>query len=111
MIDVVINDWLRGKILIYLNRETLERYISHWESMRRIEEATQLKTKRYVWESASGMDHWVHATVYYWLAKQKGSGETTYLPDKEAGRPVIERTEEGFRMRSLKEIMEDQKEF
>lgn len=109
-IDLVINELLRGKFLIHLNRETLERFIDHWENLRRVKELTKLGTVRYIWESATTpkMDHWVHATVYYWLARQKAQvGE--YIPDREFGKPVI--ATDGSRMRSLKEVWEEEHEF
>lgn len=106
-IDKVINEFLKGRILIYATREVLNKYIAQWETLRRIEEMTALGTKRYIWDSSTGEDHWAHATVYYWIARMRGSGKAGFEPDKTKKTDVIERTKEGFRMRSLKEIIED----
>lgn len=107
VIDMVIRDFLLGKILVYLTRDMLEKYIAQWETLRKVEEPTSLGTKRFKWESTTGEDHWPHATIYYWLARQKGSGKATFEPDKGKKTEVIERTDEGFRMVDLKEIMEE----
>lgn len=108
VINMVIREFLLGKILVRLNRETLERYIAHWQTLRRMIEETSLGTKRYKWESTTGVDHYCHATVYYWLARGKDS-KAEFIPDKGENKiEMIVPTSEGFRMRSLKEIVEAQ---
>ena len=109
-IDKVINELLEGKILIYLTRENLEKYISHWETLRRVEEMTSLGTKRFKWESTTGQDHWAHATLYYWLARQKSAG-ASFVSEKTRETEVIERTKDGFQMKNLKDIVEEKNEF
>lgn len=110
IIDLLISEILNGRMLFRMQREVLEAYMKHWGTMRRIEEGTALGSKRYKWESTTGEDHWVMATVYYWLAKMKGGGVVEFLPTEGEKKEVIERTPDGFRMRSLKEIMEEQNE-
>jgi len=105
-IDKVINEYMIGNILMYLSREDLEAFIKHWETLRRIEEITGLGTKRYKWESTTGEDHWAHATVYYWIIRQMAS-DTKFVSDKKISPNMVERTATGFRMKSLKEMMED----
>lgn len=108
-IDLLIHELLSGKILFHLTKERLNQYIEHWATLRRIKEDTPLGTRRYKWESSTGMDHWVHATLYYWIAKQRRE-TSEFIQEKEKTTEVIERTDEGFRMRDLKEIIEEQNE-
>ena len=106
-IDAVIFDIQSGNVLFNITREDLEKYIKQWETLRRIEELTPLNTKTYKWETTTGMAHWVHATVYWWMAKNRAK-KIVFIPDKGEKKDIIERTGEGFRMRSIKEVLEEQ---
>ena len=76
-IDRVIRDFSEGKIRVFIkpNEPWLvggdkvnfsDCYVKHWENMYLAhDEEKDIKT----WEHA-GPDHFAHATVYYWLAKQ-----------------------------------------
>lgn len=105
-INAVIDEFLNGKILIYLSREDLNKYILQWETLRRIMEPTALGTKSYKWESTTGEDHWAHATVYYWIARGKTSS-ADIISEPEINKSMIERTPDGFKMRDLKEVIEE----
>lgn len=109
VISKVVEEFLMGRILMNIDREKLERYISHWETMTRMIEDTSLGTKRYVWQTSNGMDHWCHATVYYWIARQRAS-QADFLADITEKKEIIERTSEGFQMRNLKDLIEEQNE-
>jgi len=110
IIDKTFYEILKGNIQFSLTREDLERYIRHWESMRRIIEQTPDRTERYIWESATGVDHFVHATVYYYIATQRGKEKMEFISEKEGKQEIIERTDTGFVMRSLKEIIEERQQ-
>ena len=110
IIDKTLYEILNGNIQFSLTREDLEKYIKHWESMRRIIEVTPDKTERYVWNSTTGNDHWCHATVYYWIATQRSKQKMEFISEKEGKKEIIERTAEGFKMRPLREIIEEQQE-
>lgn len=110
IIDKTIYEILKGNIQFSLTKEDLERYIKHWESMRRIIEQTPDKTERYIWESTTGNDHWCHATVFYYIATQRGKQKMEFISEKEGKHEIIERTIEGFRMRPLKEIIEERQQ-
>lgn len=110
IIDKTLYEILRGNIQFSLTREDLEKYIRHWESMRRIIEQTPDKTERYIWDSSTGVDHFVHATVYYLIATQRGMAKMEFISEKEGKKEIIERTKEGFRMRDLKEIIEERQQ-
>ena len=108
IIDHTIYEILKGNTQFSLTREELERYIKHWESMRRIVVRNPDGTERYIWETSTGVDHYCHATVYYEIATQRSGAKFEFISDSKPERAVTERTAEGFRMRSLKEIIEEQ---
>ena len=76
-IDRVINEFMDGKIMVYVSQKepwlvgggNIKRgdsFVEHWESLYLMhDEEKDIKT----WEH-SGPDHFAHATVYYWLARQ-----------------------------------------
>jgi len=107
IIDKAIDEIVRGNIQFALTREELEEYTRHWESMRKIIEETPQKTERYVWESKTGVDHYCHATVLYVIARMRKAAGFKFLSEKEEKKDIIERTKDGFRMRPLKEIIEE----
>ena len=109
VIDATVYDMMRGEIQFSISREDLERYITHWETMRRIvEDVPALRSERYVWESTTGMNHWASATWFYWLALKKRPGPVEVI-DEKVSRPeeMIQVTSEGIKMRPLKEVMQE----
>ena len=112
IIDKTIYEILKGNIQFSLTREELERYIKHWESMRRIIEKSKDETSRYVWQTTTGVDHYCHATVYYEIATQRGKEKFEFISDSVVKREVTEVGLDGkFRMRGLKEIIEEEQEY
>lgn len=107
-IDQVIFDMMRGKILIGVDKEVLERYIKHWESMARIIEVDKQGRSRFVWVSQSGVNHYCLATVYYWIAMRRSGLPLSFGPEIPERKEVIQATEQGFEMLSLREMMEQQ---
>ena len=108
IIDKTWADILNGEILYGMTKDELEEYIRHWETMRRIvvvEEKS--KKERYVWESSTGLDHFVFTTVYYNIARQRSGAKVEFISDEGKEKKVIERTDSGFVMRDLKEIIEE----
>lgn len=112
LIDELVYNMMRGEILYSLSREDLERYISHWETMRRVvEEVPAMRTERYVWESTTGVNHWASATWFYWLALKRKPQKVEVLKEHEPKpEQMIQVTSEGMKMRPLKEVMEDIKD-
>lgn len=109
LMDTVINEFLRGKILVGLaTNKLLRTYLAHWETLRRIKEMDKNGVERYVWESTTGQDHFAHATAYYYLATlAKGYGVvmSTALPKEPE---LIIQTAEGPVMGDIKEILRRQ---
>jgi len=107
IIDKVIDEIVKGNIQFAINRQDLEVYIRHWESMRKIIEITPLGTERYIWDSKTGVDHFSHATVYFQIAKMRKMSKVEFVSEKSEEKKIIERTSDGFIMRPLKEIIEE----
>lgn len=75
-IQRVIDDLVDGNIKFYeMLPEDLEDYIKHWQTLSQIEEEDSLGITRKVWQT-SGENHYVFATIYYYLALLRaGKGE------------------------------------
>lgn len=111
IIDDLVYNLQRGEFQINLNRDDLERYIEHWQTMRRMEEINALGQKRYVWESSTGVNHFASATWFWWVATRQSSEPAVILHEKGGeDKKVIQITSEGMVMRDLKEIMEEMKQ-
>ncbi len=77
IIDQLIDDILNAKILfgVATDREFKE-FIKHWETLRRIKVVNTKGIESYEWDSTTGVDHFVFATLYYYLAVLgRGSGQ------------------------------------
>lgn len=69
VLDQLIDYILSAKMLFGIeSNKILVEYLRHWETLRRIKEVTPRGIERYVWESTTGQDHFVFATLYYYLA-------------------------------------------
>ena len=110
VIDKVIYEILEGKMLFGLSRDDLERYIRHWETLRRVIEVAKDKTERYVWTSTTGQDHYCFATIMYWIAKLRSASSISFLEDVKEKKEIVIMTEDGPVMRPLEEILEEQNE-
>ena len=47
-----------------------------------------------------------HATVYYVIARNRKAKEFEFVSEQEQKKDIIERTATGFKMKSLKEVIE-----
>lgn len=92
-----------------LKAKDLESYIKQWLTMVKKKEIDAMGLARFVWDknTENAQDHWVHATVYYWIARTRG-GEATVVPGPEGEEKpkLVVRTQEGFDQLDLKEYME-----
>ncbi|MBI4151615.1 phage terminase large subunit family protein [Candidatus Woesearchaeota archaeon] len=109
-IDAVIDSMARGQFQIAVTGEKLKPYVDHWMTLRRTKEIDQLGLDRYVWESSSGIDHFVHATVYWWMAKSRGRGEEFMERMQDESPKLIVETSEGPRTTSLRAILDKEHE-
>ena len=73
-IQRVIDDLVDGNIKFYeMLPEDLEDYIKHWQTLYQIEEEDGIGNVRKVWQT-SGENHYIFATIYYYLALLRSGG-------------------------------------
>ncbi len=78
MIDTILNaDILYG---IQPDKDFLD-YIKHFETLRRVKVVNNKGIERYVWESTTGTDHYVFATLYYYLSRLGNTGNGTFIDE------------------------------
>lgn len=82
VIDRLLTDMIEAKFLIGVdsNKDLLE-YIKHFETLRRTKVTSNKGIERYVWESTTGVDHYVFATLYGWLARAGAAVGVFYATD------------------------------
>lgn len=91
IIDKMLTDMVEAQFLIGVeaNRDFLE-YIKHFETMRRVKVINNAGIERYVWESTTGVNHLVFATLYWYLARL-GDGAGVFFaetPEEEDKGPI-----------------------
>lgn len=70
IIDKMIDEIILGRILFGLPSDRdLKDFLRHWETLRRIKETDARGIESYAWDSTTGEDHYVFATLYYYLAR------------------------------------------
>lgn len=85
VIDQLIDRILNADILFGVPSDNdLKRYVTHWETLRRVKVTDTKGIESYEWESTTGEDHFVFATLYYYLARL-GEGNGTFIADKPGG--------------------------
>ena len=104
-IDNLIDQFIEGKIKIAMPKgdPVLRDYIKHWGTMGLYTMTDALGNERNVWKSSTGQDHYVHATLYYMVARER---QKLYRkrPEKEEASSRIERYK---RRNKLKQRIED----
>lgn len=87
IIDQMLSNMIEAKFLIGVesNKDLLE-YIKHFETLRRVKEINNKGIERYVWESTTGVDHYVFATLYGYLARLSSASGVFFNenPEKES---------------------------
>lgn len=79
ILDQLIDQILNAKILFGLSSDAeLKNYLKHWETLRRIKVIDVKGIETYEWDSTTGEDHFVFATLYYYLATL-GSGNGIFF--------------------------------
>lgn len=76
ILDKMLTDMVEAKFLLGIaSDKSLLEYIKHFETLRRVKVVNNAGIERYVWESTTGVDHYVFATLYGYLARLgAGSG-------------------------------------
>ena len=82
VIDQLIDEILNAKILFGLSSDSeIKEYLKHWETLRRIKVVDNKGIESYAWDSTTGVDHYVFATLYYYLATLGNFGIGKYMPE------------------------------
>lgn len=76
ILDQMLTDMLEAKFVLGVPTDAnFQLYIKHFETLRREKVVNNKGIERYIWGSTTGEDHFVFATLYYYLAgKGNGSG-------------------------------------
>ena len=82
VLDQLIDEILNAKILFGLSSDSeIKEYLKHWETLRRIKQVDNKGIESYAWDSTTGQDHYVFATLYYYLATLGHFGVGQYMPE------------------------------
>ena len=82
ILDQLIDEILNAKILFGLSSDSeIKNYLKHWETLRRVKLTDNKGIESYSWDSTTGEDHYVFATLYYYLATLGGFGIGAYMPE------------------------------
>lgn len=104
IIDQLIDEILRAKILFGFRQDSeIKLYLKHWETLRRTKVTDNKGIESYEWDSTTGEDHYVFATLYYYLARL-GSASGTYIPETLKG-SVQKKVEMGNSIDDLGEVL------
>lgn len=105
-IDRLIYEIINAQILFSLPSDyDFREYLKHWETLRRIKETNAKGIERYLWDSTTGEDHYVFATLYYWLALQGQGVGQVLIGGSSKIQPLIKETSQGPIMGSLDELL------
>lgn len=81
ILDQLIDYILNAKMLFSMPSDTdLKSYLKHWETLRRTKVVDLKGIESYEWDSTTGEDHYVFATLYYYLALL-GAGNGTFFAE------------------------------
>ena len=81
ILDQLIDEILNARILFVFDKDSeIKTYLKHWETLRRTKVTDNKGIESYIWDSTTGEDHYVFATLYYYLARL-GSSVGSYMPD------------------------------
>lgn len=108
-IDRLVHELMEGKILFSLpNDQEFRTLVAHYGDLRRVKETNSLGIEHFIWDSLTGDDHYLFATLFYWVAVQlQGTGGPAQSVNVLETVDSIVRTKNGFR-NNLKESLESQ---
>lgn len=89
ILDRHLTDMIEAKHLIGVPADKdFQEYIKHYETLRRAKVVNNKGIERYVWDSTTGVDHYVFADLYSYLAMQ-GNGAGVFFSEVEEPKHVI----------------------
>lgn len=107
IIDQLIDEILRANILFGLKNDSeIKLYLKHWETLRRIKVTDNKGIESFEWDSTTGEDHYVFATLYYYLARL-GSSFGAYFPDALKGVGAKGMDQKNMGIEDLGEVLAD----
>jgi hypothetical protein len=82
ILDQLIDHILNAKMLFGISTDAeLKRYLKQWETLRRIKVTDTKGIESYEWTSTTGEDHYVFATLYFYLATLS-AGNGVVFPER-----------------------------
>ncbi len=106
VIDKLIYDIIHAKLLFSLPSDfDFRDYLKHWETLRRTKVINNKGIERYIWDSTTGEDHFVFATLYYWLALQGVGNGKVFTETAKTIPDLIKETSHGPIMGSMEELL------
>jgi len=88
VIDLMLTEMIEAKWLIAAPADRdFGDFIRHFETLRREKVTNNKGIERYIWASTTGVDHYVFASLYAWLATT-GGGDGAFFGTLGAGEPA-----------------------
>lgn len=89
ILDRMLTDMIEAKYLIGVEtNKDFQEYIKHYETLRREKVVNNKGIERYIWASTTGVDHYVFADLYSYLAMQ-GNGAGAFYNDFPEAKPSV----------------------
>lgn len=89
ILDRMLTDMIEAKYLIGLVPDKdFHEYIKHYETLRREKVVNNKGIERYIWASTTGVDHYVFADLYSYLAWLAG-GAGAFFPETDPEKPTV----------------------
>ena len=114
VIDAVVTAIVDADIQFDMESHELERYIKHWLVMVKKKEIDSMGVARFVWDknTVNAQDHWVHSSVYYYIARSRGKpAEVIAGPDQDDKPKLTMETPEGETIMDLENYMKNRENF
>lgn len=90
ILDRMLTDMIEAKHLIGVTPDKeFNEFIKHFETLRRAKVINNKGIERYVWESTTGVDHYVFAHLYAYLATLSEGAGTFYGEVTQSDRPSV----------------------
>lgn len=75
MIQMVVDAFTDRSIPLQGTIDDWEEYYTHWKTMYKMTEPDTMGIPQMIWESSSGLDHFVHATAYWRIGMDRFKNE------------------------------------
>ncbi|MEK7180010.1 MAG: phage terminase large subunit family protein [Patescibacteria group bacterium] len=110
MIQVVIDEFANKNIPLQGMQDDWDEYANHWDTLYKITELDTLGVPQFIWESSNGLDHFVHATVYWRVGMDRFKNDGGKIFTGETLFPVSQPVREETMMSKTKFIYEEKDE-